>query len=164
MFTNIHTRTEHAHLSPMHKHLPGQRLQVAICLLHTHHPPEIDLSDSHKHTPRVADEESNGRQSHRLWWHSQHTRLGISSSGSSDSLCRADRGRLGSWRAWSSSSQTLPLRCPHQLPAVSVHTPLCKATSCVTFTLTLSSGVLAAHFPDFRQPHRANAGGCGLWF
>lgn len=137
---------------------------------HTIHP-ETCLEDAHTHTqPQRQQRSSPSRDEEHSW--NQRSPLGVAQPGhvlgtsswaAFDSPCRADQQRPGTWRTWSSSSRTLPPRCPHQLPAVSVSSPLCKATSCVTFTFTLSNGLRGSPFSSLTQPHISNAQGCDLW-
>lgn len=115
-FRNIHALSEHIRLSPIPKYNPGQRLHVATSLLHIPHPPRNiphNHTQTHPHGQQrlspSRDEDSKWNQSSRLWWHSQYTCLRISSLGAaSDSPCRADKRRPGSWRVWVFSLQTLP--------------------------------------------------------
>lgn len=133
---------------------PGQWLPVATSLthmrvcMHTHSHPEIYLTCTHKDTPQC----SQGRPPPEM------TAIGtqaVTCGGTaithtwavSDGPHRADEGRPGAGKHGLPPPQTLPPCCPHQLPTISVCTPLCQATSCVTFTFILPSWVLAARFP-----------------
>lgn len=142
--TNIYTYREHTHLSPTHRYPPPPAPPHSSCKLPrpSYAPitrPEVYLENTRTNTPPKAAEVVPLK------------RFGIRerSPGLAQPACMLGNGQQtpGTWKTGSPSSQSLPPRCPHQLPAVSVSTPLCEATSCVTFTFTLSSGVLAAHFP-----------------
>lgn len=162
--TNVHTHRERTHFllltnSPQDNSYTGPHPSYT----HNTHP-EMYLADAHKHTPQS----SRGRPPPEMrkavgtravnWGGTASAPASKSTAGAAcDSPQRADKGRPETRRRWSSSFQTLSPRCPHQLPAISVSTPFCKATSCVTFTFSLwGSGT---PFSSLSQPHITNAQG-----
>ena len=168
-FPNIHALSEHIRLSPIPKYNPGQRLHVAISLLHIPHPPR-NIPRSHTQThphgqQRLSpsrEEDSKWNQSSRLWWHRQYTCLGISSLGAaSDSPCRADNRRPGSCRVWSSPSKPC-----HPDAHISCLLFLLALLSAKPYPVSLHFHPLwgsGSPFSSLSLPHIASAGSCDMW-